>query len=145
MGGKKWNCHHFIISNDIASGIHFIYNSLYGILDGTTFISTNNFVVIVLRDNYCHKDSFFFFSLYLHFESYYISKGTYHCQEQKKCQNNALNLHFFSLQTDAFFSIAYSLLLLIPWAEKKYFLFHYSMFHSCYSSKRVIYAHGFCS
>lgn len=59
-GGRKWNCHHFIISNDIASGIHFIYNSLYGILDGTTFISTNNFVVIVLRDNYCHKDSSFF-------------------------------------------------------------------------------------
>lgn len=61
--------------------------------------------------------------MYLHFESYYISKGTYHCQEQKKCQNNALNLHFFSLRTDAFFSTVYSLLPLIPWAEKNIFFF----------------------
>ncbi len=37
-----WDCHHFIISNDIASGTTSSI-TLYGILDGTTFISTNNF------------------------------------------------------------------------------------------------------
>ena len=68
-----YNCHHFIISNDLASGKHFIYNYVgRGVLDRMTFISINN-LIVGLTNNYCHKDSSFFvftFRELLSFEKY---------------------------------------------------------------------------